>query len=344
MTLPRQSTRIFLSERPNGPISDGTFKLATTVLPRPAVDQVVVRVDYISLDPAMRLWLDDARSYLPPIQIGETIRAPGVGTVVQGNSQLKEADTVYGFLGWAEYIIAPAKDLRKISPPEGAAVTDFLGPLGFNGMSAYFGLLSVGKIKAGETLVVSGAAGATGSLVCQIGKIKGARVIGIASTSKCSYLVNQLGVDAALDYTSPTFAKDFCDTVGYLDVFFDNVGGEILDLVLSRLKPYARIVLCGAISTYNSGGQHYGIKNYPQMIFQKARAEGFLATEYIDQYAEAEAEMFGWMNEGKLVYKYHIEEGLERCPEYLGLLFSGGNEGKLLVKVSGAVTSPKTIL
>ncbi|QRW21099.1 hypothetical protein RhiXN_06088 [Rhizoctonia solani] len=213
MTLPRQSTRIFLSERPNGPISDGTFKLATTVLPRPAVDQVVVRVDYISLDPAMRLWLDDARSYLPPIQIGETIRAPGVGTVVQGNSQLKEADTVYGFLGWAEYIIAPAKDLRKISdflsPPEGAAVTDFLGPLGFNGMSACFGLLSVGKIKAGETLVVSGAAGATGSLVCQIGKIKGARVIGLASTLKCSYLVNQLGVDAALDYTSPTFAKRF---------------------------------------------------------------------------------------------------------------------------------------
>ncbi|KAF8698376.1 N-terminal domain of oxidoreductase, partial [Rhizoctonia solani] len=167
MTPPRQSTRIFLSERPNGPISDGTLKLATTVLPRPAVDQVVVRVDYVSMDPAMR-------SYRPPIQIGETIRAPGVGTVVQGNSQLKEADTVHDFLGWAEYIIAPAKDLRKISPPEGAAVTNFLGPLGFNGMTAYFGLLSVGKIKAGETLVVSGAAGATGSLVCQIGKIKGA--------------------------------------------------------------------------------------------------------------------------------------------------------------------------
>ncbi|KAF8751142.1 N-terminal domain of oxidoreductase [Rhizoctonia solani] len=325
MTLPRQSTRIFLSERPNGPISDGTFKLATTVLPRPAVDQVVVRVDYISLDPAMRLWLDDARSYLPPIQIGETIRAPGVGTVVQGNSQLKEADTVYGFLGWAEYIIAPAKDLRKISPPEGAAVTDFLGPLGFNGMSACFGLLSVGKIKAGETLVVSGAAGATGSLVCQNCKIKGARVIGLASTLKCSYLVNQLGVDAALDYTSPTFAKRFlrycrqtqavrsdCLVWGDLDVQF--WWATLWD------------------------------QNYPQMIFQKARAEGFLATEYIDQYAEAEAEMFGWMNEGKLVYKYHIEEGLERCPEYLGLLFSGGNEGKLLVKVSGAVTSPETIL
>ncbi|KAF8698375.1 alcohol dehydrogenase, partial [Rhizoctonia solani] len=349
MTLPRQSTRIFLAERPKGPISDRTFKLETTNLPTPAADQVVVRVDYVSLDPAEREWVDDTRSYFPPVQIGETMRAVAIGTVVEGNDQLKEGDTVHGFLGWTDYVVAPAKDLRKISPPEGATLIDFLGPLGLNGITAYFvcmpcplgveadeidppfpqGLLDIGKIKAGETLVVSGAAGATGSLACQIGKIKGARVIGLASTSKCSYLVDQLGVDAALDYTSPTFAKDFCETVGYFDVFFDNIGGEILDLALSRLKPYARVVLSGAISTYNSDGQHHGIKNYTQLIFQKVKMQGFICVDYVDRFAEAEAEITRWMNEGKLTYRYHVEQGLERCPEYFGLLFTGGNRGKL---------------
>jgi NADPH-dependent curcumin reductase CurA len=189
--------------------------------------------------------------------------------------------------------------------------------------------LEVGKIKAGETLVVSGAAGATGSLVCQIGKIKGAKVIGLASASKCAYLLDELGVDVALDYKSPTFARDFCAAVGYLDVFFDNVGGEILELALSRLKTHARVVLCGAISTYNAGDEHNGIKNYPELIFQRAKIGGFIALDYVSQFAEAEAEIANWMSEGKLKFKYHIEEGLEQCPQYLGLLFTGGNNGKL---------------
>jgi NADPH-dependent curcumin reductase CurA len=191
------------------------------------------------------------------------------------------------------------------------------------------GLLDVGKIKAGETLVVSGAAGATGSLVCQIGKLKGAKVIALASASKCAYLVDELGVDAALDYKSPTFAKDFRDTVGYLDVFFDNVGGEILDLALTRLKKNARIVLCGAISAYNSAGQPEGIKNYLTLISQRAKIEGFIVFDYKDRYAEGETEMAKWIKEGKLKRKYQIEEGLEECPQHLGLLFSGGNTGKL---------------
>ncbi|KAF8671491.1 alcohol dehydrogenase [Rhizoctonia solani] len=320
MTLPRQSTRIFLAERPKGPISDRTFKLETTNLPTPAADQVVVRVDYVSLDPAEREWVDDTRSYFPPVQIGETMRAVAIGTVVQGNDQLKEGDTVHGFLGSLDRI---CRRSSKGSPKNIAMKQMKLIP------PSPQGLLDIGKIKAGETLVVSGAAGATGSLACQIGKIKGARVIGLASTSKCSYLVDQLGVDAALDYTSPTFVKDFCETVGYLDVFFDNVGGEILDLALSRLKPYARVVLSGAISTYNSGGQHHGIKNYTQLIFQKVKMEGFICVDYVDRFAEAEAEITRWMNEGKLTYRYHVEQGLERCPEYFGLLFTGGNRGKL---------------
>ncbi|CAE6536288.1 unnamed protein product [Rhizoctonia solani] len=334
MSAPKQSARVFLSERPKGHISDKTFKSETATLPTPDADQVVVKVDYVSLDPAMRGWLNDTRSYVPPVQIGETMRAGAIGTIVHGNSQFKEGDIVQGTLGWAEYIVVSAKGLRKLSPPEGITAVDYLGPLGMTGMTAYFGLLDVGKIKAGDTLVVSGAAGATGSLVCQIGKLKGAKVIALASASKCAYLVNELGVDAALDYKSPTFVKEFRDTVGYLDVFFDNVGGEILDLALTRLKKNARIVLCGAISAYNSAGQPEGIKNYLTLISQRAKIEGFIVFDYQDRFAEGEAEMAKWIKEGKLKRRYQIEEGLEQCPQHLGLLFSGGNTGKLLVRIS----------
>lgn len=177
--------------------------------------------------------------------------------------------------------------------------------------------------------MVSGAAGATGSLVCQLGKLKGAKVIAIASGPKCAYLTNELGVDAALDYKSPTFAKEFREKVGYLDVFFDNVGGEILDLALTRLKKGARIALCGAISAYNSAGQPEGIKNYLTLISQSAKIQGFIVFDYKERYPEGEAEMAKWIQEGKLKRKYQIEEGLEQCPQSLGLLFSGGNTGKL---------------
>ncbi|CAE6378193.1 unnamed protein product [Rhizoctonia solani] len=321
MLFPKQCTRLFLAERPNGPIDDTTFKSETVPLSAPSADQVVVRVEYISMDPGAREWLDERRSYFPSVEIGETMRAVAIGTVAQGNEQLDEGDIVYGILSWAEYVVVPAKDLRKLSPPKGTTVVDFLGPLGFTGMTAYFGLLEVGKIKAGETLVVSGAAGATGSLVCQIGKMKGAKVIALASASKCAYLLDELGVDVALDYKSPTFARDFCAAVGYLDVFFDNVGGEILELALSRLKTHARVVLCGAISTYN-----------------RATIQGFINLDYVSRFAEAETEIAKWMNEGKLKFKYHIEEGLEQCPQYFGLLFTGGNNGKLIVKVPNNAT------
>ncbi|KAG9125479.1 hypothetical protein FRC07_007452 [Ceratobasidium sp. 392] len=334
MSFPKESKRVFLSERPKGHISDKTFKSETATLPAPNDDQVVVRVDYVSLDPAMRGWLNDTRSYVPPVQIGETMRAGGIGIVVKGNDKLKQGDIVHGQLGWAEYVVVDAKTLRKLSPPEGSTAIDYLGPLGMTGMTAYFGLLDVGQVKAGETLVVSGAAGATGSLVCQLGKLKGAKVIAIASGSKCDYLVNELGVDAALDYKSPTFAKEFKEKVGYLDVFFDNVGGEILDLALTRLNKGARIALCGAISAYNSAGQPEGIKNYLTLIAQRAKIQGFIVFDYKDQFAQGEADMAKWIKEGKLKRRYQIEEGLEQCPQHLGLLFSGGNTGKLLVKIS----------
>ncbi|KAG9104843.1 hypothetical protein FRC06_008073 [Ceratobasidium sp. 370] len=334
MSVPKESKRVFLSERPKGPISDTTFKSEVIALPTPNDDQVIVRVDYVSLDPAMRGWLNDTRSYVPPVQIGETMRAGGIGTIVKGNNQLEPGDIVHGQLGWAEYVVVEAKTLRKLSPPEGSTAIDYLGPLGMTGMTAYFGLFEVGQVKAGETLVVSGAAGATGSLVCQLGKLKGAKVIAIASGPKCDYLVNELGVDAALDYKSPTFAQEFKDKVGYLDVFFDNVGGEILDLALTRLNKGARIALCGAISAYNSAGKPEGIKNYLSLISQRAKIEGFIVFDYKDKFAQGEADMAKWIKEGKLKRRYQVEEGLEQCPQHLGLLFSGGNTGKLLVKIS----------
>lgn len=205
-------------------------------------------------------------------------------------------------------------------------------------MTAYFGLHDVGKLKAGETLVVSGAAGSVGSLVCQLGKRAGARVIGIAgSPEKCSWVETELGADKALNYKSPTFKQDFRDAVGYLDVYFDNVGGEILDLALTRLNKRARIALCGAISAYNSTA--YGLRNYMTLIAQRAKIEGFLVLDYASEYPRAIKELAVGLADGSIKRKFHIVEGLENAPKALPMLYSGANDGKLIVKVSDEVDS-----
>jgi len=204
-----------------------------------------------------------------------------------------------------------------------------------SGMTAYFGLFDIGQIKAGETLVVSGAAGSVGSLVCQLGKIQGAKVIAIAgSDDKCEWLEKDLGVDKALNYKSATFQADFKSSVGYLDVYFDNVGGEILDLCLSRLNKGARIPLCGAISAYNAVGAPRGLTGYLNLISQRAKIEGFVVFDYAHRYREGEKAMADWLAAGRLKRKFHIVEGLPNAPEALNLLFTGGNSGKLVVKVS----------
>ncbi|KAH9994842.1 hypothetical protein BJV77DRAFT_282082 [Russula vinacea] len=220
--------------------------------------------------------------------------------------------------------------------PPGAQLLDFLGPLGIaGGFTAYFGLLDVAQIKAGETLVVSGAAGQVGSLVCQIGKLYGAKVIGIAGTDeKCRWLREELKIDAALNYKSPTFHEEFKDTVGYLDVFFDNVGGEILNFAMTRLKQKARIALCGAISDYNAL-KPKGISAYMNLIVQRAKIEGFVVSDYAKRYPEALRDLSKWISEGRIIRKYHIIEGLENAPGALPLLFTGGNTGKLVARVSG---------
>ncbi|KAJ3967404.1 hypothetical protein EV361DRAFT_494873 [Lentinula raphanica] len=336
--MPSHYTRIVLNDRPEGDINSSTFrseKVSFTGL-QVGDDQVLVQVTWLSLDPAMRGWLRDVRSYVPPVQIGETMRAGGLGIVVRKgkNVKLNIGQLVSGTLGWTEYAIVNAKDVESITVPQGLLDIDYLNNLGMAGLTAYFGLKDVGQIKAGETLVVSGAAGAVGSMACQLGLRAGAKVYGIAgSQDKCEWLEKEIGVTKALNYKSSSFQKDFRD-IGYLDVYFDNVGGDILDMCLIRLNRNARIVLCGAISAYNSVGRPKGIQNYQTLISQRARIEGFIVFDYAKRYPEAIAEMSQGLRDGSIKRKFHIVEGLENAPSALPLLFNGGNTGKLVVKVA----------
>jgi hypothetical protein len=340
-------TRLVLRERPEVDVLPDTFESQTVSKDdlKAGPGQVVVQVTYLSLDPAMRGWLRDVRSYLPPVQIGEVMRAVGQGVVVQvGNgSTFKEGDIVSGSFGWTEFAVMKDKELQKLTPPPGSTALDFLNTLGMPGMTAYFGLHDVGQLKSGETLLVSGAAGAVGSLVCQLGKRAGARVVALAgSDDKCTWLENELGVDKALNYKSETFRKDFKDAVGYLDVFFDNVGGEILDMALKNLNKKARIVLCGAISAYNSSTPR-GLVNYQNLIAQRAKIQGFLVLDYTSQFPKAIADLAVGLGDGTLKRKFHVVEGLENAPKALLMLFSGGNTGKLVLKVSDQPVGPSRL-
>ncbi|KAL5526584.1 hypothetical protein ACEPAF_8308 [Sanghuangporus sanghuang] len=333
---PKSFARYVLAERPKEHVTPSTFKKEVVPIPEPKDDQVLVQVNYLSMEPAMRGWLNDRRSYIPPVQIGETMRAAGLGKVVATgpNSKFKVGDVVSGLLGWAEFALLNEKRLEKIDVPPKAELLDFLGVLGTSGLTAYFGLLDVGKVKPGETVVVSGAAGAVGSTACQIAKLKGAKVIGIAgSEEKCRWLTEELGIDAALNYKSDKFYDDFKSVVGYFDVFFDNVGGEILNFALTRMNKKARIVLCGGISDYNKSSPD-GLKSYLALIAMSAKIEGFIVLDYKDQFRVAVAEMAGWISEGELKRRFTVVNGLDKAYDALNMLFTGGNTGKLVVQVS----------
>ncbi|KAG2756574.1 NAD(P)-binding protein [Suillus brevipes Sb2] len=343
---PSTFSQIVLRERPVAGILPDTFESKTKAFDELHVgnSQALVQITYLSLDPAMRGWLNDARSYLPPVKIGEVMRSVGLGVVVRvgEGSKFQKGDMVYGMFGWTEYVVADDKSMEKISPPPGSTSIDFLNTLGIPGMTAFFGLYDIGKLKAGETLVVSGAAGAVGAVVCQLGKRAGARVIGIAGTpDKCAWLERDLGVDKVLNYKSPTFADDFAKAVGYLDVYFDNVGGDILELALSRLNKNARVVLCGGISAYNDP-QPKGPASYLRLVSQRAKMEGFIVLDYAEQYPVAVKEIAAGLADGSIKSNFHIVEGLQSAPSALPLLFSGANKGKLVVKVSDEPSvSPK---
>ncbi|KAG8906802.1 hypothetical protein FRB99_006069 [Tulasnella sp. 403] len=341
MALSTHVTRVVFMERPAPDVNDKTFKVEKVsiaeVMPRQP-NQVLVKVEFVSIDPAMRGWLDDRRSYIEPVQIGAIMRANAIGQVVKVHERyqgkLRIGDFVSGLLGWTEYALVDDATVHKFQPMPGTGIMEFLGPLGMTGLTAYFGMLDVAKVKAGETCVVSGAAGAVGNVACQIAKLKGAKVVAIAgSDDKCRWLEQELGVDKAINYKSPSFIADFKEHVGYLDVYFDNVGGDILDLCLGRLNKGARLAICGAISDY--GRKPKGIQGYLNLISQRATMQGFLVMDYRPRFGEAVREMSQWMKEGKLKSKFHIEEGIERCPEYLKRLFEGVNTGKMVVRPSG---------
>jgi len=326
-----------LHARPKGMVQAGDFEKVAVALPSPGPGEALVKTQYVSLDPAMRGWMNDAKSYIPPVGLGEVMRAIGVGTVVASNDpSLAAGDLVTGPTNVQEYAVAPAKQWQKL--PAGVAPPErWLGVLGMPGMTAYFGLIDVGQAKAGETLLVSAAAGAVGAVVGQIGKALGMRVVGIAGgADKCKYIVDELGFDAAVDYKSGDVRaalKEHCPKG--IDVYFDNVGGELLDMALAMLRRRARVVICGAISQYNNeGGVVSGPKNYMSLLINSARMEGFVVFHFAERYPEAVMALAGWYREGKLKAREDIVDGLDQFPDALLRLFRGENFGKLILKVA----------
>lgn len=325
-----------LAARPAGLPKRSDWQTTEEPVREPADGEIVVKVLYLSLDPAMRGWMNEGKSYIPPVGIGEVMRAGGVGRVIASkDSSRAVGDHVYGTLGIQEYAVLKANAVTKVDPKI-APLPVYLGTLGMPGMTAYFGLLEVGQPKSGDTVVVSGAAGAVGQVVGQIAKIKGCRVVGIAGgRDKCDYITKELGFDAAIDYKSEDVKnalREHCPKG--VDVYFDNVGGEILDAVLTQLARGARIVICGAISQYNNTEGVNGPRNYLSLLVNRARMQGMVVFDYADRYAEAGREMAGWMAQGKLKTREHIVAGLETFPETLLKLFKGENTGKLVLKVA----------
>ena len=323
-------------KRPIGEADASTWSLETNPIPELQEGEILVKQHYVSLDPAMRGWMNVSKSYIEPMAIGSVMRSGAVGEVVavNKNPSFKVGDYVAGFGGVQQYAISDGKDLRNIDPKL-APLPTYLSTLGMTGMTAYFGILEVGKIKEGDIVVVSGAAGAVGSIVGQIAKIKGCRVVGIAGgKEKCKYILEELGFDAAIDYKNENVAtrlKEECPKG--LDVYFDNVGGEILDIALSKLRMHARIVICGAISQYNNKTAIKGPSNYLSLLVNRATMQGMVVFDYAKRYGEAARAMGAWLAEGKLKGKEDIYEGIENFPQTYKRLFTGEKLGKLVLKV-----------
>jgi NADPH-dependent curcumin reductase CurA len=334
----RNNRRWLLAERPTGLIEARHFRWAEEPVPELTADgEVLVRNLYLSLDPTQRGWL--ARdTYLPAVALGDVVRSGAVGRVEQSRSpDFAVGDLVQGLLGWQDYArfqaTAPGAPTKL---PPGVPIPLAMSVLGLTGLTAYFGLLDVGRPKAGETVVVSGAAGATGSVVGQIARIKGCRAIGIAGgKDKCEWLVREARFDAAVDYKSENVAgrlKELCPKG--IDVYFDNVGGDLLDVALVQLAMRGRIVLCGAIATYNDDSLRPGPKHYMNLLLKRGRMEGFLIFDYAKRMPEAVGELAGWVKTGQLTNRVDVLEGLENAPAALRRLFDGANLGKQLLKIA----------
>jgi hypothetical protein len=329
-----------LKRRPQGMISVDDFEYREVPVPEPdlAAGEILVRNLFLGFDPAMRGWVTDARSYIPPVPLGEPMRAVTVAEVVASeNDAYPVGSLVQGMYGWQDYAIAGPGDMMAPMPlPEGTPPSVPLSVLGMTSVTAYFGLLDVGRPKAGETVVVSGAAGATGSMAAQIARIKGCRVIGIAGgEEKCSWLRDSCGVDATIDYRS----EDVEVRLGELcpdgiDVFFDNVGGDTLEAAIEHIADFGRIVLCGQISGYNDAEPAPGPHNLMYLVARRVRMEGFVVLDYLDRLDEAMSDLTAWLGEGKLAWREDVQEGFENIPSTLLRLYDGRNKGKQLLKLA----------
>lgn len=342
--LPTLNHKFELAARPSGLPKRTDWNFREAPVRDPSDGETVVRVIYISLDPAMRGWMNEGRSYIAPVKIGEVMRALALGQVVASkNPQFSEGDYVYGPLGVQEFAITDGRGVSRVDP-KAVPLPSHLSVLGMPGLTAYFGLLDIGRPLPEETVVVSAAAGAVGAVVGQIAKIKGCRVVGIAGgPDKCGYL-RELGFDAAIDYKSENVLAGIAQHCPEgVDIYFDNVGGEILEAALARLARFGRVIICGAISQYNNAAiSPYGSaamkgpSNYLSLLVNHGSMTGFVVVDYVGRYPEALRELSGWVAAGKLKSREHIVEGLENFPDALLMLFSGANNGKLILKIAEA--------
>ena len=327
-----------LARRPQGAVQTTDFERKEDSVPALEDGQVLVRNRFVSFDPAMRGWMTDQKSYLPPVEIGAVMRASTAGEVVESKSpEFSKGDNVMGLGGWQEFCVSDPKSgsLRKI--PEGITMEQSLSVFGITGLTAYFGMLDIGEPKEGDVVLVSGAAGATGSVAGQIAKLKGAaKVVGIAGgPGKCRWLTEEAHFDAAIDYKAEDLGarvRELCPQG--IDVYFDNVGGDPLEAALANIRRHARIVLCGAVSRYNAEVLPPGPRNYTNLLIQRGKMQGFIVLDHLHRAPSAITELAGWVNAGKIAYRVDVQEGFERIPETFLRLFTGANFGKQLLRLA----------
>ena len=337
--MPDVNRRFLLRERPTGRINDRTFELVKEAIPEIGDGEALVRNRWISLDPTNRAWIGETPTYLPPVAIGEVMRAGGLGEVVASSSpDYQVGQLVQGLTGWQDYVVASASaPLLAVPALPGITPSLFLGALGMTGLTAYVGVVDIGRPKPGETVVVSAAAGAVGSVAGQLAKIQGARVVGIAGGErKCALLTDELGFDAAVDYKAVDWHEQLkAATPNGIDVDFENVGGEIMEAVFGRLNIRARVALCGLISGYNDdpASASTGPRNFANLLIQRVHLEGFIVLDHFARAGEIVPQLAGWLSEGKLKAQETVVEGFEQLPVAINMLFDGENTGKLVVKL-----------
>jgi len=332
--MSEKNLQVLLARRPTGAPQESDFRLVETAVPEIGDGQFLVRSRYLSLDPYMRGRMNDAKSYAKPVELGAVMVGGAVGEVAASrHPKFKPGDKVVGAFGWQLYAASDGAGVSRIADPR-VPLSAYLGVVGMPGVTAYIGLLDFGQPKAGETVVVSAASGAVGAVVGQIAKIRGCRAVGIAGgPDKCRYVVEELGLDACVDYKAGRLWEDLSQaTPKGIDVYFDNVGGEILDIVLRRLNPFARIPLCGLISQYNAA-EPYAMKNAGALLVNRVKLQGFIVTDHLPRWPAALADLAQWLSEGKIKYRETVAEGLRSAPSaFIGML-AGKNFGKQLVKL-----------